>query len=55
MTMIISGYEAIEYAEANGMTLSKYTDPVEDARENLTPDQARKIAQEDACLIYIEV
>jgi len=50
----LSGYEAIEYAEANGLTLSKYNDPIEDAREGLTPDEARKIAAEDPNLIYVE-
>ena len=52
--MTLFGYEAIEYAEANGLTLSKYNDPIEDAREGLTPDEARKIAREDPRLIYIE-
>lgn len=50
----LSGYEAITYAEANGLTLNKYNDPTEDAREGLTVDEARKIALEDPGLIYIE-
>jgi hypothetical protein len=49
----LSGYEAIEYAEANGLTLSKYADPTEDAREGVTPAEARKIASEDPSLIYV--
>jgi hypothetical protein len=51
----LTGYEAIEYAEANNLTLNKYNDPVEDAREGLTPDEARKIASEDPGLIHIEI
>jgi hypothetical protein len=53
MTNKLSGFEAIEYAEANGLTLSKYNDPIEEAREGLTPDEARKIAREDPSLIHI--
>lgn len=50
----ISGYDAIEYAKENGLTLNKYSDPIEDAREGLSPDEARKIAREDPSLIWIE-
>lgn len=53
--MRLVGYEAIQYAEAHGLPLCKFNDPVEDAREDLTPDEARKIALEDARLIYIDV
>jgi hypothetical protein len=52
MTTLI-GYEAINYAEANGLTLNKYNDPIEDAREGLSVDEARKVAAEDPALIYI--
>jgi hypothetical protein len=55
MTQTLSGYAAIEYAEANGLALSKYNDPIEDAREGLTPAEARKIAAEDPNLIYLPV
>jgi hypothetical protein len=51
----LTGYEAIEYAETNGLTLCKYNDPIEDAREVLTPDEARKIASEDPSLIYVTI
>lgn len=53
--MKLKGYEAITYAQNNDLTLSKYNDPIEDARNGLTPDEARKIASEDPSLIYIEV
>lgn len=51
--MKLKGYEAISYAEANGLSLNKYNDPTEDARTDLTPDEARKIANQDPNLIYI--
>lgn len=49
----LTGFAAIEYAEAHDLTLSKYNDPIEDAREGLTPDEARAVAREDARLIYL--
>jgi hypothetical protein len=64
MTTRISGREAIEYVEsliaahdwAQGEepTLSKYADPVEDWRDDLTPEEAREVAQEDPALIYYD-
>ncbi len=51
----LRGYEAIEYAEAHDLTLGKYADPIEDAREGLHPDEAREIAQEDPSLIYLDI
>jgi len=45
-------------AKANGFRASifmKYSDPIEDAREDLTPDEARKVALEDPSLIYLDV
>lgn len=52
-TVKLTGYEAINYAEANGLALNKYNDPIEDARHGLTPDEARKVASEDPSLIWI--
>ena len=52
--MKLKGYEAIAWAEAHDLTLSKYNDPIEDAREGLTPDEARRIAGEDPALIYLD-
>jgi hypothetical protein len=51
--MTRSGYDAIEYAVANGLTLNKYADPIEDAREGLSVAEARKVASEDPNLIYV--
>ena len=53
MTQTLTGIAAIEYAEANDLTLSKYADPIEDARVGLTTDEARKVASEDPRLIYL--
>lgn len=55
MTLRLTGYQAIEYAEAGQLPLSKYNDPTEDARQDLTPAQARKVASEDPSLIYLDV
>lgn len=52
--MKLEGREAIQYAEENGLTLSKYADPTEDARTGLTPEEARVIAREDPRLVYLE-
>ena len=51
---IFTGIEAIEYAENNGLGLNKYGDPLEGARNDLTPDEAREVAAEDPSLIWIE-
>ena len=53
MTSTLTGHAAIEYAEANGLTLSSYSDPTEDGRAGLTPDEAREIASEDPELVYL--
>lgn len=50
----LTGHDAIEYAESHGLTLSKYNDPTEGAREGLSVDEARQVAREDPSLIYVE-
>ena len=54
-TDTITGYDAIDYAEEHGLSLSKHADPTEDAREGLTPEEAREVAAEDPSLIYVQV
>lgn len=49
---IITGHEAIAYAEEHGGLLRKYADPIDGALDDLTPDQARQVAREDPSLIY---
>ncbi|MDX9709958.1 MAG: hypothetical protein RBT64_10440 [Trichloromonas sp.] len=51
----LTGTEAIKYAEVNGLTLSKHTDPTEEARTGLTAEEAREIAKEDPSLIHLEL
>lgn len=51
----LTGHEALEWAEKNGLTLNKYADPTEEAREGLDVEEARKVAAEDPSLIYIEI
>lgn len=51
----ITGHDAIRYAEQHNLTLSKYGDPTEGAREGLTVAEAREIAREDPGLLYVEV
>jgi hypothetical protein len=53
--MRLEGYAAIEFAQANNLTLNKYADPIEDAREGLTPEEATDVAREDERLIWIDV
>lgn len=53
--MKLTGWEAIEYAEANGALLNKYADPTEDALAGVSLSEARVIAGEDAGLLWIEV
>ena len=53
--MTLTGYAAIEYAEEHDLLLRKYTDPIEDAREDLTVDEARAVAREDVRLIYLTI
>lgn len=50
----LSSYGAIAYAAARGLTLHKYADPTEGAREGLTITEALEIAREDPSLIYLD-
>ncbi|OPX57334.1 MAG: hypothetical protein A4E30_01683 [Methanomassiliicoccales archaeon PtaB.Bin215] len=51
----LRGMEAVEYARKNAKLLSKYADPIEDARDDLTPSEAEDVCREDPGLIYIVV
>jgi hypothetical protein len=50
----LTGHEAIRIAERDGITLRKYADPTEGARE-VNLDEGRDIAREDPSLIHAEV
>lgn len=51
----LKGWEAIDYASENKLTLNKYADPFEGPREGLTPFEATRVAMEDPSLIYIDI
>lgn len=55
MTKTLTGYDAIDYARAEGLALNKYADPTEGARQGLTPEEAEEIAWDDPSLIRLEV
>ena len=51
--IIATGHEAIELKESDdSVKLNKYNDPIEEAREDISADEAREIAKEDPSLIY---
>ena len=50
----LTGRDAIEYAESHGCLLNKYSDPIEEARTDVTPAEAEDIAREDAGLVWVE-
>ena len=52
--MEIYGQKAIDFAKKHNLVLCKYSDPVEDAREDLTVDEAEEVAKHDPSLIWIE-
>jgi hypothetical protein len=53
--MKLTGFDAIEFAERAALTLSKHDDPIEGARDGLTPEEAREICKIDPSLIYVEI
>ena len=52
---ILTGHDAIDYAETHGLTLNKYSDPMEGARELVEIAEAREIAADDPALVWIEM
>jgi hypothetical protein len=48
----LTGHEAIEYAEAFDVVLSKHADPTEPAVESVSVDDARAVAAVDPSLVY---
>jgi hypothetical protein len=53
--MRLTGFEAIAYAEQEGLLLSKAPDRIDDGRADLTIAEAEASASEDASLIWVEV
>jgi hypothetical protein len=53
--MRLTGFEAIEYAEQEGLALNKEADSIDDAVEGLTIAEAEAIAVDRPDLIWLEV
>jgi hypothetical protein len=53
--MRLIGFEAIEYAEKQGLTLNKHPDSLTGPRTGLTVAEAEAIAEEDDDLIWLDV
>jgi len=53
--MRLRGFEAIEYAEKEGLRLNKAADSVDDAMTNLTIAEAEAIASDNPELIWVDV
>jgi hypothetical protein len=53
--MRLTGFEAIEYAEKEGLTLNKHPDRIQGPRQGLTVAEAAAIADEDPSLIWLEI
>lgn len=54
-TIRMNGRDAIIYAQAHGLTLSTHTDPTAEGRDDVTVEEARRIAIEDPSLVYLDV
>ena len=53
--MRLTGFDAIEYAEKEGLTLNKAADTVDDAVNGLSIAEAEAIAADDPDLIWLDV
>ena len=53
--MRLTGFDAISYAEREGLSLNKSADSIDDARTGLSVAEAEAIASEDANMIWVEV
>jgi hypothetical protein len=53
--MRLTGFDAIAYAEQEGLLLNKAPDRIDDASVGLTVAEAEAVASEDPGLIWVEV
>ena len=53
--MKLTGFDAIAYAEREGLLLNKAADRIDDSRHDLSVAEAEAIATEDPDLIWVEV
>jgi hypothetical protein len=54
-TLRLSGFEAIEFAEKQGLLLNKHPDTIDGPRIGLTVAEAEAIADEDPDLIWLDI
>jgi hypothetical protein len=53
--MRLSGFDAIEYAEKHGRTLTRKADSIDEDKKGLSIAEAEAIADEDEDLIFLDV
>jgi hypothetical protein len=53
--MRLTGFDAISYAEQEGLSLNKAADPIDPARHGLSIAEAEAIASDSPDLIWLEV
>jgi hypothetical protein len=53
--MRLTGFEAITFAEREGLALNKLADNIDDAQEGLTVAEAEAIAVDNPDLIYVDI
>jgi hypothetical protein len=53
--MRLTGFEAIEYAEKEGLSLNKAADNIDDEATGLTVAEAEAIATDNPDLIWVDV
>jgi hypothetical protein len=53
--MRLTGFEAITFAEREGLTLNKLADNIDDAQEGLSVAEAEAIAVDNPEQIYIDI
>jgi hypothetical protein len=53
--MRLTGFEAIEYAEKEGLTLNKSGDSIDGAQQGLSIAEAEAIATDEPELIWVDV
>jgi hypothetical protein len=53
--MRLTGFEAITFAEREGLSLNKLADPIDEAQEGLSIAEAEAIAAERPELIYLDI
>jgi len=53
--MRLTGFEAITFAEREGLSLNKLADAIDEAQEGLSVAEAEAVAVESPELIYLDI